>query len=84
MERIKKLLFSEDGMRIVNFLFVLSAFLVSRTVLRVAYVMWLIYIVYCIKHTTSKVFRVIYGILALCAGVMLLENFHFVQHLHIK
>lgn len=74
MEKIKQALFSENGMKIVNALFLLSMFIRNRGIILIAYVFWIIYLVYCIKNTSSITSRIIYKIFIVFAVVMVLVN----------
>ena len=74
MEKIKQALFSENGMKIVNVLFLLSVFIRNRGIILIAYVFWIIYLVYCIKNTSSITSRIIYKIFIVFAVVMVLVN----------
>ena len=54
LERWKKQLFSEDGMKVVNVLFILL-YLVRNPLFTIcAYTVWFVYLVYSVRHTKSK------------------------------
>lgn len=67
MEKFKQLLFSENGIKIVNMLFFL-AFLV------VAYLVWILFLAFCIKKAASRTSRIIYGYFIAFAVVMVVLN----------
>ena len=67
MEKFKQLLFSENGIKIVNMLFFL-AFLV------VAYLVWILFLAFCIKKAASRTSRIIYGCFIAFAVVMVVLN----------
>ena len=74
MARIKQILCSENGMKIVNTLFLLSALIRNRGIIFIACIVWIVYLLYCIRHTKSKAARWIYIILTAYAAVLLLLN----------
>ena len=74
MARIKQIRGSENGMKIVNTLFLLSALIRNRGIIFIACIVWIIYLLYCIKHTQSKAARWIYIIFAVYAAILLLLN----------
>ena len=49
MRKIKEILFSENGMKAVNTLFFLAMFFYSSGLLFVAYIVWICYLVFCIR-----------------------------------
>lgn len=55
MRKIKELIFSENGMKAVNTLFFLAMFFYSSGLLFVAYIVWICYLVFCIRNTESRV-----------------------------
>ena len=71
MRKIKEILFSENGMKAVNTLFLLAMFFYSGGLLFVAYIVWICYLVYCIKNTESRGNKVIYSLFAGLAVVMI-------------
>lgn len=62
MDKLKKLLFSEDGMRIVNMMFFLSLLFRNVGLIFIAYIFWIIYLVFCIKNVSSRSGRIIYRV----------------------
>lgn len=77
MERMKKNLFSERGMKIINLLFFLSMLIRNRGIIFIAYTFWIIYLVYCIKDSQSAAAKVVYKIIIAFAAVMILLNVYF-------
>lgn len=92
MEKFKQLLFSENGIKIVNMLFFL-AFLAHNLVflvvgqkhkvvgqkhkvvfLVVAYLVWILFLAFCIKKAASRTSRIIYGCFIVFAVVMVVLN----------
>lgn len=54
MRKIKEILFSENGMKVVNTLFFLAMFFYMSGLLFVAYIVWICYLVFCIRNTESR------------------------------
>jgi D-alanyl-lipoteichoic acid acyltransferase DltB (MBOAT superfamily) len=77
INKLKTLLTSDEGMKMVNLLFLLSALSRNRGIIFIAYIIWIVYLVYCIKRTSSKSVRIIYGILIVFAAVMIAFNLYF-------
>ena len=77
MEKIKDMLFSEKGMRVVNGLFFLSMLFARSGIIFVAYLVWIIYLSFCIRNSTSKGSKVIYGVFIGLAAVMIIVNLYF-------
>lgn len=50
MRKMKELLFSEKGMKIVNTLFFLAAIFYKSGLLFVAYFAWIVYLFFCVKQ----------------------------------
>ena len=65
MRKIKELIFSENGMKAVNTLFFLAMFFYSSGLLFVAY------IVFCIRNTESRGSKVVYSVFVGLAVVMI-------------
>ena len=77
MERIKSILISENGMKIVNALFLLSILIRDRGIVFVFYSCWIVYLAYCIRNTKSKATQIIYAVLITFAVVMICVNIYF-------
>ncbi len=76
----KRLLFSEGGMRIVNFLFFLSLLFRNSGVVFFSYTLWAVYLACCIRRASSKAAQVAYTVLlAFAAGMILLNFYYMVQ-----
>ena len=69
--------FSEKGMRMVNVLFFLSAFFYRSGLLFIAYVVWIIYLLFCVKQTESKGSKVVYSVFIGIAVIMICVNLYF-------
>ena len=54
MRKIKELIFSENGMKAVNTLFFSAMLFYRRVLLFVAYIVWICYLVFCIRNTESR------------------------------
>ncbi|MFR3751197.1 MAG: hypothetical protein ACLTW9_00515 [Enterocloster sp.] len=65
LERWKKQLFSEDGMKVVNVLFILL-YLVRNPLFTIcAYTVWFVYLVYSVRHTKSKGMKIFYSVISM-------------------
>ena len=71
MRKIKELIFSENGMKAVNTLFFLAMFFYSSGLLFVAYIVWICYLVFCIRNTESRGSKVVYSVFVGLAVVMI-------------
>ena len=77
LERWKKQLFSEDGMKVVNVLFILL-YLVRNPLFTIcAYTGWFVYLVYSVRHTKSKGMKIFYSVLSMFAMATVLLNAYF-------
>lgn len=77
MRKIKELLFSEKGMRVVNALFFISLLFYKSGFIFIAYIAWIIYLIFCLKHTESKSGRIVYSVFIGIAAVMICLNLFF-------
>ena len=77
MKGVMKILYSEKGMKIVNILFLLSVLIRNRGIIMVAFLCWIVYLVFCIKNTSSQTPKIIYKIFTVFASTMLLVNLFF-------
>ena len=75
--KLKETLFSENGMKIVNALFLLSAFFYRSRLVVIAHIAWIAYLAFCIKHTESKGIKIVYGLFIGIASVMICLNLYF-------
>ena len=71
MRKIKELIFSENGMKAVNTLFFWAMFFYSSGLLFVAYIVWICYLVFCIRNTESRGSKVVYSVFVGLAVVMI-------------
>lgn len=76
MRKIKELIFSENGMKAVNTLFVFAMLFYRSGLLFVAYIVWICYLVFCIKNTESRGSKVIYSLFVGLAVVMIGVNLY--------
>ena len=77
MKEIKSILMSENGMKIVNALFLLSILIRNRGIIFALYSCWIIYLVYCIRNTKSKAMQISWAMLIAFAAVMICVNIYF-------
>lgn len=77
MRRLKELLFSQKGMRVVNALFFISLLFYRSGFVFIAYIAWIVYLIFCLKHTESKSGRIIYSVFIGIAAVMVCLNLFF-------
>ena len=74
MEKIKAYLFSQRGMAIVNTLFLLALLLRKSGILFAAYLVWIAYLTFCVKHTPSRTVRTVYIVMIVFAAGMIAAN----------
>ena len=77
MKEIKSILMSENGMKIVNELFLLSILIRNRGIILAFYSCWIIYLAYCIRNTKSNAMQISGAVLIAFAGVMICVNIYF-------
>ena len=77
MKKIKSILMSENGMKIVNALFLLSILIRNRGIILAFYSCWIIYLAYCIRNTKSKAMQISWAMLIAFAAVMICVNIYF-------
>ena len=79
--KTKRLLFSESGMRAVNALFFLSLLIRDRGLIFAAYTVWIAYLAYCVKRTSSRTAQTAYkGLIAFAAGMLLLNAYGLIRY----
>ena len=74
MKKMKDILCSENGMKIVNALFLLSMVFYKSGLLFIAYIVWIVYLVFCVKHADSKGSKIIYSVFIGIAAIMICLN----------
>ena len=74
IERIKNELLSEKGMKIVNALFFLAVFIRNRVFITCSFIAWLIYLVFSVNRTSSKIMKIIYLLLSVFAITIIVLN----------
>ena len=77
MKEIKSMLMSENGMKIVNALFLLSILIRNRGIVFAFYSCWIVYLAYCIRNTKSKAMQISCTVLIAFAVVMIFVNIYF-------
>lgn len=79
-EKLKVLLSSEKGMRVVNILFVLSFIVPGNNILFYApYILWMLYLAYCIKHTAYRSTKIAFTVFFLFAAAVVAANILFLM-----
>ena len=76
MRKIKEVIFSENGMKAVNVLFFLAMFFYRSGLLFVAYIVWICYLVFCIRNTESRGSKVVYSVFVGLAVAMIGMNLY--------
>lgn len=74
MERVKEILFSQRGMAVVNTLLFLALLLRGRGIIFAAYLVWIVYLGFCVKNAPSKAVRTAYAALIVFAAAMITVN----------
>lgn len=75
--KIKEILFSEKGMKVVNTLFFLSMLFYRSGFIFIAYAAWIVYLSFCIKNSESKGSKTIYSVFIGIASVIICLNIYF-------
>ena len=70
-EKNKRDPFSENGMKAVNTLLLLAMLFYRSGLLFVAYIVWICYLVFCIRNTESRGSKVVYSVFVGLAVVMI-------------
>lgn len=74
IRQFKETLFSENGMKLVNLLFILSLFIRNSGIIFVAYFAWIVYLAFGIRTTKVKSVKIINSIFILFATIMIIAN----------
>ena len=77
MQKLKETFFSERGMGIVNMLFSLSLLFRVGWLSVLTYLVWVAYLVFCIKHAESKASKIINTVFLVFAAVLACVNLYF-------
>lgn len=77
IRQFKETLFSENGMKLVNLLFILSLFIRNSGIIFVAYFSWIVYLAFGIRTTKVKPVKIINSIFILFATIMIIANVLF-------
>ena len=72
MQRLKQYINSPKGMNLINIIFWLAIFLSYDVVQLIAYGCWAIWLVFCIRRTSSRVVKVVYNLFLVFAVVMVI------------
>ena len=70
MRKLKETLFSPNGMRIVNALFMLSLMFPGIGLSLLADLAWAAYLLFCVKFSQTKVSRIIYCVFLAIAVIL--------------
>lgn len=84
INRIKTVLNSEKAMNVVNLLFMLSMLIRNHGIILVVYIVWIVYLVCCIKKTTSKAVKIFNGIFLTFAVSMIAVNLYLLLTLKAR
>lgn len=77
MKKLKDILFSEKRMKIVNTLFFLLLIFYGSGLLFLAYLAWIAYLAFCIRHTNANGSRIVYSAFIGIAVIMICLNLYF-------
>lgn len=77
MKKIKDILFSKKGMKIVNILFLLSMLIRNSGIIFIAYLVWIAYLAFGIKNTPSKAVKITNSVFIIFAATMIIANICF-------
>jgi hypothetical protein len=74
MQKVKKIIFSEKGMIIVNALFLLSLLVRNSGIIFIAYLAWITFLAFGIKNSSSKAVKIINSAFIIFAATMIIVN----------
>lgn len=74
MQKVKEILFSDKGMIIVNILFLVSLLVRNSGIIFIAYFVWITYLAFGIKNTSSKAVKIINSAFIIFAATMIIVN----------
>ena len=77
MPKILDTICSENGMKVVNVLFFLSAVFSRNGLALLSCVVWIIWLAFCIRQTESKVVRTVYALFIGIATIAIVLNLYF-------
>ena len=85
MAKLKSFLFSQKCMPIINALFFLSVLftrggLMQSVFLFAAYLVWLVYLAFCIKYADSKGGKIIFSVAMGIVVLLIVLNLYFMIH----
>ena len=80
MERLKAILLSPAGMKIVNVLFFLTVLIRNNGFIIVAHLVWVLYLVITIRNTADKTLKAAYRVMVIYAVVIIAANGYFLIH----
>ena len=74
MQKVKEILYSDRGMIIVNTLFLISLLVRNSGIIFIAYFVWIAYLAFGIKNTSSKAVKTINSAFIIFAVIMIIIN----------
>lgn len=77
MKKLKDLFLSENGMKIVNALFLISLLIRNRGIILIAHIVWIIYLSFCIRHASSGITKTVYKCFIAFACMVTAANIYF-------
>lgn len=72
MEKIKRLLTTESGMRTINLLFWLTIIFRNSIIILITYGLWMFFLFYSLKNTRFRIMRVLYSLFVLFAAFVMI------------
>ncbi len=70
LKQLKAKVFTENGMKLVNTLFFITAFWGGSVLTILSYSIWLVFLACSVRHTESKAMRAFYLLVAVCAAAV--------------
>ena len=77
LKKLKDTLLSENGMAIVNALYLIAVFTRIKFLDYIILALWLVFLIYSITHVKSKFMKVFYSILGLCVLALLIFSLYY-------
>lgn len=74
MKKVKEILLSDRGMKIINILFILSLLIRNSGVVFAFYLVWIIYLAFGIKESPSKIVKITNSMFIIFATIMIIVN----------
>ena len=77
MRKILNAICSKNGMKVVNVLFFLSVAFTRSWIVFLSCAVWIVWLVFCIRRTESKVVRTVYAIFIGVATIAIVLNLYY-------